>query len=58
MAKQSMLARTQEWLPLASDDDLIHVFAEIYVEFQIRGLPLRPFMADPEPIKKKWWRAA
>lgn len=53
-----MLNRTQEWLPLASDDDLIHVFAEIYVEFQIRGLPLRPFMADPEPIKKKWWRAA
>lgn len=52
-----MLNRVQVWSPLASDDDLIRVFAEIYVEFQVRGLPLRLFMADPEPhrVGKRWW---
>lgn len=55
MAKQSMLARVQFWAPTASELDLVDVFAEIYVEFQNRGMTLKPFMADPEPLRKKWW---
>lgn len=50
-----MLARVQFWAPTASELDLVDVFAEIYVEFQNRGMTLKPFMADPEPLRKKWW---
>lgn len=54
MAKQppAMLLRVQDWAPNADDFELIDVFAEIYVEFQNRGMSLKPFMADPEPVLK------
>lgn len=56
-----MLDRIQEWMLTATDEELIDVFAEIYVEFIDRKLPLAPFMVDPfepdpEPVRKKWWR--
>lgn len=52
-----MLERIQEWAPVAKEGELIDVFAEVYVEFQNRGMTLKPFMDDPNPhvAGRRWW---
>lgn len=36
----------------AADEDVIDMFAELYVDLKERGLPLAPFMADePAPVE-------